>query len=116
VFPTVRGENAGKSAMSGYGKATVRVRAAMGVRGVRFHDLRRTAATQMAELKVPPHVIQAILNHKTGTISGVTAIYNRYGYDRERSDALNRWEERLRAILGAPESASEAPRPANVAE
>src|SRR5262249_34205525 len=34
--------------------------------GWRLHDLRRTAATRMAELGTLPHVIEAILNHVSG--------------------------------------------------
>ena len=31
-----------------------------------LHDLRRTAATRIADLGVAPHVIEAILNHVLG--------------------------------------------------
>jgi integrase len=39
-----------------------------------LHDLRRTFATNLAALGVPPHVTERLLNHVTGTISGVAAI------------------------------------------
>ena len=39
----------------------------------RIHDLRRTCATQMAELGVQPHVIEAALNHVSGARAGVSA-------------------------------------------
>ena len=102
VFPSLRGENQGKSAMSGYGKASERVRAAMGLEDgeVKFHDLRRTADTQMAELGVLPHVIEAVLNHTSGVIKGVGRTYNRYDYAKEKREALEKWEARLRAIVG----------------
>jgi len=32
----------------------------------------------MARLGVLPHVADALLNHKGGTVSGVAAVYNRY--------------------------------------
>jgi integrase len=38
------------------------------------HDLRRTAASGMARLGVAPHVVEKVLNHKTGIISGVAAV------------------------------------------
>ena len=44
----------------------------------RIHDLRRSAATHLASMKVAPHIIEAILNHRGGTVSGVAAVYNRY--------------------------------------
>ena len=45
-----------------------------------LHDLRRTAATGMARLNIPPHVVDKVLNHVSGTIHGVAAVYNRFGY------------------------------------
>jgi integrase len=63
------------------------------------HDLRRTAATGMADLGVQPHVIEAALNHVSGTIRGVAAIYNRSSYDREKRQALNLWAEHLLALV-----------------
>ena len=51
-----------------------------GVTGWTLHDLRRTTATELAKLKVPPHIIERILNHTTGEISDIAAIYNRYNY------------------------------------
>ena len=42
-----------------------------------LHDLRRTAATGMARLNIAPHVVDRVLNHVSGTIKGVAAVYNR---------------------------------------
>ncbi len=64
-----------------------------------LHDLRRTAASRMAELRVAPHVIEAVLNHKSGTIKGVAATYNRFAYEPEKRAALDAWARRLDAIV-----------------
>jgi integrase len=54
------------------------------------HDLRRTFATIHARIGTPVHVVEAMLNHRSGTVSGVAAIYNRYTYLPEmRLAALN---------------------------
>jgi hypothetical protein len=45
-----------------------------------LHDLLRTAATGMARLKIPPHVVDKVLNHTSGTIRGVAKVYNRFEY------------------------------------
>jgi hypothetical protein len=45
----------------------------------------------MARLGIAPHVIEATLNHKSGTIKGVAATYNRYGYELEKRQALTLW-------------------------
>jgi integrase len=55
------------------------------------HDLRRTAATGMARLNVPPHVVDKVLNHVSGKIRGVAAVYNRFEYLKERRAALDEW-------------------------
>jgi integrase len=64
-----------------------------------YHDLRRTAATVMARANVPPHVVDRLLNHVTGSIQGVAAIYNRHGYTDERRVALDAWARRLDQIV-----------------
>jgi integrase len=56
-----------------------------------LHDLRRTAATGMAKLNIAPHVVDRILNHVSGTIRGVAAVYNRHAYLEERKAALDAW-------------------------
>jgi len=60
-----------------------------------WHDLRRSAATGMADLGVTPHVIEAVLNHVSGSKSGVAGIYNRGRYDTERRAALEKWSKSL---------------------
>lgn len=65
----------------------------------RLHDLRRTAATRMGELKVRPHVIEAVLNHSYG--SDVSRTYNRYDYFEEKAEALSKWAERLVEIASS---------------
>ena len=64
----------------------------------RLHDLRRTAATGMAELGVHPHIIEAVLNHQSGHKSGVAGIYNRAKYADEMRAALQRWADHLDKI------------------
>jgi integrase len=64
------------------------------------HDLRRTAATMMADrLGVLPHVVETILNHVSGHRAGVAGAYNRARYQTEMRDALERWTEHLARIL-----------------
>ena len=49
----------------------------------------------MAELGVQPHVIEAALNHVSGSKAGVAGIYNRSSYEREKRQALDLWAEHL---------------------
>ncbi|MDE1917953.1 MAG: tyrosine-type recombinase/integrase [Sphingomonadales bacterium] len=85
----------GRVPINGFTKAIQHMHDISGTSNWRFHDLRRTAASGMARAAVPPHVIEKVLNHISGTISGVAAVYNRYGYDAEKRGALEQWGERL---------------------
>lgn len=88
----------GKTPISGYGRAKQRLDKHMGVSDWRVHDLRRTATTIMAELGFDPHVVDAILNHKNGTIKGVARVYNRYEYLPEKRRALDAWGKFLECL------------------
>jgi integrase len=67
-----------------------------------LHDLRRTFSTNLAGLNTPPHVLERILNHSSGTISGVAAIYNRFRYMEEMRAAIEAWEGKLARLIEAP--------------
>ena len=54
----------------------------------RAHDLRRTAASYMGEAGVDRFHIAHVLNHRSVTQNTVTAIYDRYRYDKEKRAAL----------------------------
>jgi integrase len=60
------------------------------------HDLRRTFATRLNELKVGPHIVEKILNHK---MSGVMAVYNQADYVDERVAAMQLWADTLHDII-----------------
>ena len=63
-----------------------------------IHDLRRSTASGMAKLGTAPHVIEAVLNHKSGVIRGIAAVYNRFDYAPERREALERWSAHVRGL------------------
>jgi integrase len=106
----------GKTAVSGFSKAKQSLGAEMKVvareraekRGGdpdsvaisdwRFHDLRRTGATNLQALGIPIEVTEAVLNHISGTRAGVAGIYNRYRYEPEKRSALEAWDQRLREL------------------
>lgn len=70
-----------------------------GVSAWRLHDLRRTCVSGMAGLGIVPHVADKILNHQTGTISGVAAVYQRHEFLADRKDALERWGAHVTDII-----------------
>lgn len=92
VFPSPTDE---ESPVRWIAKATARITKSSAVE-FRPHDLRRTAATMMTQAKTPRLVVQHILNHSD---TGVTAVYDRYGYDDEKRTALDAWGRLVEAIL-----------------
>ena len=64
-----------------------------------LHDLRRTFSSNMAKLGTPIHVTEKILNHVSGTISGVAAVYNRHAYVEEMKQAYAAYEAHVRGII-----------------
>ncbi len=88
-------------------KGMQRARPTLGLPDFRVHDLRRTAATGMAEVGINPHTISLVLNHisaQKGTIT--SAVYVKYSYDKEKREALEAWNRRLQEIVApAPQAA-----------
>ena len=90
-------------AFNGRSKSMSGFRNDCGINDFTLHDLRRTAATMMAELGTSPHVLERILNHIAGgtaqSITPIGRIYNRHRYLNEMRDALTRWEEQVLRFL-----------------
>jgi integrase len=111
VFTTGLGAD---TPISGFGRGRERIAAAMvemsgeEVAAFTLHDLRRSAATGMAALGIAPHVVDKVLNHSSGKISGVAKIYNRFEYLPERKAALEAWSRHVESLI--------RPLPSNVVE
>jgi integrase len=93
----------GVGAFSGWSNSKERLDKRITASGIamapwRLHDLRRTVATGMANLRVLPHVIEAVLNHISGAKAGVAGTYNRATYAREKRDALDLWATHVLAL------------------
>jgi integrase len=73
-----------------------------GITGWWLHDLRRTAVSGMARLGVQPHVADKILNHQSGTISGVAAVYQRHDFMAERKKATELWGAHIGMLNRGP--------------
>jgi integrase len=80
--------------------SAVRIRKDSGINDFRIHDLRRTAASFIAQQGVDRTVLGKILNHKgLSGDSSVTAIYDRHEYIDEKVEALNKWASKLKHII-----------------
>jgi integrase len=75
-------------------------RTGLDVKDWRFHDFRRAGVTALAGMRFPPHVYDRILNHITGSIQGVAAVYQRHEFLDERAEALDAWSAFVLAAIG----------------
>ena len=82
--------------ISGFSKLKAALDKASGVTDWRLHDLRRTAATNMQELGVPNHIVQAVLNH---AVPGVGGVYLQAELEKQKADALATWAVALTKIV-----------------
>ena len=103
----------GTTSVSGFGRAMERVRHYLEanfepVGHWTLHDLRRTMVTIMNEkLRLQPHVVEAVVNHVSGSAKrGVAGVYNRAVYLEDRTLALNAWASYLEHVVTAVDNAS----------
>ena len=96
VFSTTGGRKGIRS--FGLYKAAIDARAT-GLINWRFHDLRRTARTNLASLGVAPFIAELVIGHQQ---KGVHKVYDVHRYQAEKREALERWANRLRDIVTPP--------------
>jgi integrase len=65
----------------------------------RLHDLRRTLATGLQRLGQRLEVTEAVLNHVSGSRSGIVGVYQRHDWADEKRVALQTWWLHLKGIL-----------------
>ena len=83
----------------GWSKSKREFDALISITGYTLHDLRRTYSSNLARLGVPIHVTERLLNHISGTVSGVAAVYNRYTYADEMREASTAYETHLAKLI-----------------
>ena len=103
-----------KTAVSGFGKVKARLDkaladAAQTIGGIArpwvLHDLRRTLATGLQRLGVRLEVTEAVLNHVSGSRSGIVGVYQRHGWEAEKAAALRAWAAHVEAAAKGSEVA-----------
>lgn len=72
-----------------------------GVTGWTLHDLRRTFASGMASIGVQLPVVERLLNHVSGSFSGIVGVYQRYDFMPEMRNAIARWEDHIQGLIDA---------------
>lgn len=101
LLPQVDGQpwlfsTTGEGPVKGFSKAKKKLDYESGVSDWTFHDLRRTFATFTTDtLGISPVVIDKILNHASGAVKGIAAVYQRGEYLNQRKTTLDAWAEFL---------------------
>ena len=105
VLPRVEGQTLlfttnGTTPVSGFSKIKKRLDIVSGVNNWRFHDIRRSFATHSTErLGISPVIIDKILNHVTGQVRGVAAVYQHGEYLEDRRKALQKWGNFIQELV-----------------
>jgi integrase len=86
------------SPFSGWSKAKGRLDTTSGMGDWVLHDFRRTMATSLQRLGVRLEVIEAVLNHRSGSQAGIVGIYQRHDWATEKRAALDSWAHYILAI------------------
>jgi integrase len=82
-------------------KSIQRIRQATRIRDLQMRDIRRTVATDLGRLKVPPVTISRVLDHTIQGIGQVTHVYAKYDFLEEKRDALELWGRYIATLLNA---------------
>lgn len=69
-----------------------------------LHDLRRTAASNMARLGISVSVVEKVLNHVSGTFSGIVSVYQRHDFLAEKRHALTVWADHVASLTSPNKS------------
>jgi hypothetical protein len=68
-----------------------------------LRDIRRSVATGMADIDVPPHIVEVILNHISGHKGGIAGIYNRARCEIAVFNAMMKWSDHVRSLVEGTE-------------
>jgi len=84
--------------VTGFSRAKERIDAGARVADWTLHDIRRTVASGLQRLGVRLEVTESVLNHRSGSVSGIVSVYQRHDYAEEKRAALGRWGDHVEAI------------------
>lgn len=104
VFPAAKGK--GPLASFSRGKKELDALLPKDMPGWVLHDLRRTARSLLSKIGIPRDLAERVLGHTSG---GVEAIYDRYKYVPEKSDALQKLAVHVSLIINPPDKTNVVP-------
>jgi integrase len=96
LFPSPRGKGSKPISPRSLSQALLKNLDTLKIEPFTPHDLRRSASSHMTSNGIPRETVQKILNHVE---RGATKVYDRYSYDKEKRDAMNKWDRILKKII-----------------
>src|SRR4029079_5848263 len=74
-----------------------RVKKLTGITDFMPHSIRHTVETKLAELRIPPHVRDLLLDHASGRGSGKG--YDHWDYREEKLEAMEKWADYVERLV-----------------
>ena len=90
--------NQGKPATNTFGYAHDKVRKTVGINDFRIHDIRRTAARNMAVMGITAECVGKVLNYVARDFARLS---NTQSSDADKQQALRAWERKLREYINS---------------
>lgn len=89
----------GAGSFSGWSKSKEHLDRRAPLPAWRLHDIRHSVSTHAHEIGIPPHIIEAIINHVSGFKGGIAGRYNHAAYREQKAAALQRWGDWLESVV-----------------
>jgi integrase len=90
----------GDSGFSGFSRAKLRLDVRSKLLEWRLHDLRRTFVTRLNDLRVEPHVVEALVGHVGFARKSVAGVYNKSNYSIQKREVLQLWCDYVARLVG----------------
>lgn len=107
--------NGGRTPASGFSRAKTRLDALMQkadpdvvIAPFTAHDLRATMYSGLSRLKVSREVAERLVNHRSTQSGKMASVYDRYSYDEEKREALEKWTALVLKLVAGKREAQHA--------
>lgn len=99
ITPTIKALLEKLEPFNGWSKAKAKMDKEIKIDPWVIHDIRRYFSSTMAKLRTPLHVTERIIDHRSGSISGVAAIYNLHDFMDEAVEAVDKFEKHIMKVI-----------------
>jgi integrase len=65
------------------------------------HDIRRSVASGLGGLGIDLHITEKVLNHQSGSFAGIVSVYQRYSFEHQKREALEKWGSHIAMLVAS---------------